>query len=101
MPEGRDGEQAPDAALAAPEAVHSQSGTHTVFISYASSDRAVADSVCAALERAGANCWIAPRDVTPGELYSEAIVHAIDSAKVVVLILSQNAAVSQHVLREV
>ncbi len=101
MPEGRDGEQAPDAALAAPGAVHRQSGTHTVFISYASSDRAVADSVCAALERAGVNCWIAPRDVTPGEFYSEAIVHAIDSAKVVVLILSQNAAVSQHVLREV
>ena len=55
----------------------------------------------AALERAGVRCWIAPRDVTPGELYSEAIVHAIDSAKVVVLVLSQNAAVSQHVLREV
>jgi TolB-like protein/Tfp pilus assembly protein PilF len=101
MPEGRDGEQAPDAALAAPGAVHSQSGAHAVFISYASSDRAVADSVCAALERAGVTCWIAPRDVTPGEFYSEAIVHAIDSATVVVLVLSQNAAVSQHVLREV
>jgi TolB-like protein/Flp pilus assembly protein TadD len=46
-------------------------------------------------------CWIAPRDVTPGELYSEAIVHAIDSATVAVLVLSQNATVSQHVLREV
>ncbi len=72
-----------------------------VFISYASSDRAVADSVCIALERAGVRCWIAPRDVTPGEFYAESIVHAIDSAKVVVLVLSQNAAVSQHVLREV
>ena len=101
MPEGRDGEQAPDAALAAPGAVHRRSGTHQVFISYASSDRAVADSVCTALERAGVMCWIAPRDVTPGELYSEAIVHAIDSATVAVLVLSQNAAVSQHVLREV
>ncbi|MFZ2508935.1 MAG: tetratricopeptide repeat protein [Steroidobacteraceae bacterium] len=101
MPEGRDGEQAPDAALAAPGVVHSRSGTHKVFISYASSDRAVADSVCAALEQVGMMCWIAPRDVTPGELYSEAIVHAIDSTTVVVLVLSQNAAVSQHVLREV
>jgi TolB-like protein/Flp pilus assembly protein TadD len=101
MPEGRDGEQAPEAALAAPGAVRNQSGTHTVFISYASSDRTVADSACAALERAGVTCWIAPRDVTPGEFYSEAIVHAIDSAAVVVLVLSRNAAVSQHVLREV
>jgi TolB-like protein/Tfp pilus assembly protein PilF len=101
MPEGGDGEQAPDATLAAPGAVHSRSGTHRVFISYASSDRAIADSVCSALERAGVLCWIAPRDVTPGELYSEAIVHAIDSAAVVVLVLSQNAAASPHVLREV
>ena len=72
-----------------------------VFISYASQDKAVADAVCAALESAGVACWIAPRDVTPGEFYAESIVHAIDSAKVVVLVLSQNAAVSQHVLREV
>ena len=98
MPEGGDTQQGTDAA---PGAVHGRSGTHKVFISYATSDRAVADSACTALERAGVKCWIAPRDVTPGELYSEEIVHAIDSATVVVLVLSQNAAVSQHVLREV
>jgi hypothetical protein len=61
----------------------------------------VADAVCEALESAEVACWIAPRDVTPGEFYAESIVHAIDSAKVVVLVLSQNAAASQHVLREV
>lgn len=72
-----------------------------VFISYASQDKAVADAVCESLERAGVGCWIAPRDVTPGEFYAESIVHAIDSAKVVVLVLSQNAATSRHVLREV
>jgi TolB-like protein/Tfp pilus assembly protein PilF len=47
------------------------------------------------------NCWVAPRDVMPGELYADAIVHAIDAAKVVVLVLSRNAASSPHVLREV
>jgi TolB-like protein/Flp pilus assembly protein TadD len=72
-----------------------------VFISYASQDKAVAETVCKALESAGVACWIAPRDVTPGEFYAESIVHAIDSAKVVALVLSQNAAESQHVLREV
>ena len=71
MPEGRDGEQAPDAALAAPGAVHSQSGTHKAFISYASAETSVANAVCHAFERAGVKCWIAPRDVTPGELYAE------------------------------
>jgi len=72
-----------------------------VFISHASHDKAVADAVCEALEKAGVTCWIAPRDVTPGEFYAESIVHAIDSTQVIVLVLSQNGAASPHVLREV
>jgi TolB-like protein/Flp pilus assembly protein TadD len=38
--------------------------------------------------------------VTPGAHYASEIVHAIDSANAIVLILSQNAAASPHVLRE-
>jgi TolB-like protein len=72
-----------------------------VFISYASPDSARAESVCEALEQAGVACWIAPRDVTPGTFYADEIVHAIDAAKAIVLILSHNAATSPHVLREV
>jgi TolB-like protein/Flp pilus assembly protein TadD len=72
-----------------------------VFISYASHDRAVADSVCTALESAGIVCWIAPRDVVPGESFAGAIVHAIDATKVTVLVLSEHAVTSQHVLREI
>jgi TolB-like protein len=73
----------------------------TVFISYASQDVAVANAVVDALERDGLKCWIAPRDVVPGEFYAGAIVHAIDATSVIVLILSENAATSQHILREV
>ena len=76
-------------------------GTPDVFLSYASQDSAVAEAVCDALEQAGVTCWIAPRDVTPGTFYADEIVHAIDAAKAIVLILSQNAAASPHVLREV
>ena len=72
-----------------------------VFISYASQDAATADAVVAALEGDGIKCWVAPRDVTPGTFYADEIVHAIDAAKATVLILSQNAAASPHVLREV
>jgi len=72
-----------------------------IFISYASQDAAVATTVVEALERSGIACWIAPRDVTPGAFYADEIVHAIDAAKAIVLVLSQNAADSQHVLREV
>jgi adenylate cyclase len=72
-----------------------------VFISYASQDAPVANSVVEALERQGIRCWIAPRDVTPGEFYAGVIVHAIDAAKATVLILSQYSAASPHVVREV
>ena len=72
-----------------------------VFISYASQDATVADAIVVALERHGLTCWIAPRDVVPGESYAGAIVHAIDATKLIVLVLSENAVTSQHVLREV
>jgi TolB-like protein/tetratricopeptide (TPR) repeat protein len=72
-----------------------------VFVSYASQDAAVANSVVEALESRGIRCWIAPRDVTPGEFYAGVIVHAIDAAKATVLILSQHSAASPHVVREV
>jgi TolB-like protein len=72
-----------------------------VFISHASQDAAVAEAIVAALERQGLKCWIAPRDVTPGASYAGQIIHAIDAAQVSVLILSQYAAASPHVLREV
>lgn len=75
--------------------------TPEVFVSHASPDIALATNVCEALERTGITCWIAPRDVTPGAFYADEIVHAIDATKALVLILSQNAADSQHVLREV
>jgi TolB-like protein len=83
------------------QAMDAHCGTHDVFISYASHDSAVANDVSAALESQGIKCWIAPRDVTPGAFYADAIVHAIDASKAIVLILSNNAATSPHVLREI
>ena len=72
-----------------------------IFISYSSSDAAVALEVCHALEDNGQSCWMAPRDVVPGEFYADALVRAIDAATVVLLVLSQHAAASPHVVREI
>jgi TolB-like protein len=83
------------------QATDAHSGTPDVFISYASQDAAIADATVSVLERRGLKCWIAPRDVTPGEFYAGAIVHAIDASKATVLILSQHSAASPHVIREV
>ena len=75
--------------------------TPTVFISYASQDAAVADSIVENLEHHGLRCWLAPRDVKPGALYADAIVAAINDAKALVLVLSGTAVTSSHVSREV
>jgi TolB-like protein len=72
-----------------------------VFISYASHDAAIAQKVCSALESAGFPCWIAPRNVVPGTMYADGIVHAIDESSILVLILSQHAVASAHVGREI
>jgi adenylate cyclase len=83
------------------QATGARSGAPEVFISYASQDAAVANAVVVALERDGMKCWIAPRDVTPGAFYADAIVHAIDASRAVVLVMSQSAATSPHILREI
>ena len=76
------------------------SGSH-VFVSYASQDGTVTNTVVESLEQRGLKCWMAPRDVKPGAQYADAIVRAINEAKAVVLVLSGSAVGSSHVAREV
>jgi len=84
-----------------PAATHASNASSHVFISYASQDAPVANAVVEALEGQGVRCWIAPRDVVPGALYADEIVHAINEARVVVLILSEQSASSPHVGKEI
>ena len=74
---------------------------HDIFISYAMADKATADAACAALEKEGISCWIAPRDVLPGIDYAEAIIEAIERARGMLLVFSSHANRSNQVKREV
>jgi TolB-like protein/predicted Zn-dependent protease len=74
---------------------------HDVFVSYASQDAAVANSIVESLESQGLKCWIAPRDVKPGAQYADAIVRAINEAKALVLVMSASAVGSSHVGKEI
>ncbi|HEX4485985.1 MAG TPA: toll/interleukin-1 receptor domain-containing protein [Terriglobales bacterium] len=74
---------------------------HDVFISYSSKDKTVADAVCARLEARGIRCWIAPRDVQPGQPYGEEIIDAIHGSKTMVLVFSSNANASPHIPKEI
>jgi formylglycine-generating enzyme required for sulfatase activity len=72
-----------------------------IFLSYSSLDKTIADRVCSALEAAEIPCWIAPRNILPGVDYPRAIMEAITSVQVLVLILTPQAAASPHILSEV
>jgi hypothetical protein len=74
--------------------------THDVFISYSTEDKPTADAMCAKLEAQGFRCWIAPRDILPGQDWGEAIISAIAEARVMVLVFSSHANRSVHVPRE-
>ena len=74
---------------------------HDVFISYSSKDKVVADATCAVLEARGIRCWMAPRDILPGSEWGAAIIGAIGSSKVMVLIYTSSSNASPQVRREV
>ena len=72
-----------------------------VFISFASKDRSFASTICEALENRGLGCWIATRDISPGENFQQAVFQAIRSAKVMVLVFSSNSQNSDEVKKEI
>jgi len=74
---------------------------HKVFICHSSTDKAVADAACAALEAQRIPCWIAPRDILAGEEYGKAIVDALSSCQIVLLVFSALANGSPQVRREI
>jgi hypothetical protein len=72
-----------------------------VFISHSSADKRVADRLCNLLEAAGLECWIAPRDIRPSELWASEIVRGIGTVELFMLIASQRSLASLQVEREV
>lgn len=78
----------------------------SVFISYSTKDKLIggaliADEIRKWLEARGVSCWIAPRDIIPGEKYGNAIVRGIEECEVFLLIFSRNSRESQYTLAEV
>ncbi len=74
---------------------------HEVFISYSLKDKESANKVCDVLEGKGIKCWIAPRDVAPGAKYAQAIISALASSQLVVLVFSSHTNQSVHVESEI
>ena len=74
---------------------------HDVFISHARKDKVIADAICEKLESAQIQCWIAERDISAGEDWTEATRNAIGFSRLIVLVLSENANAAPHIEREI
>lgn len=72
-----------------------------VFISHSSLDFGFASTLCSIFEQSGISCWIAPRDIPYGNMWSGEIADAIDKSKVMVFIFSENSNKSRQVLNEI
>ena len=71
------------------------------FISHAKGDQKRAREIAALLEARGLKCWIAPRDVRPGQSYGDEIIRGIEKSRAFILILSKGSNDSPFVAREV
>jgi formylglycine-generating enzyme required for sulfatase activity len=75
--------------------------TYDLFISHSSADAETALALVTDFENRNITCWMAPRDIPMGSSYHEEIVQAIENSRAVLLLFSNAANKSEHVLREV
>src|SRR5437016_3203139 len=76
------------------------SNTSHIFICFSSKDEAVARDVVQYLETHGVPCWISLRDVPPGQNYQETIVEAVESARGLIFLFSENSSKSGETKKE-
>jgi formylglycine-generating enzyme required for sulfatase activity len=72
-----------------------------VFISFASSDAALAHHAVRSLEQSGLRCWFSDRDIEPANSYPAAITDAVKRSGAVLLLLTDASNQSPHVVREI
>jgi len=71
-----------------------------IFISFASQDLKVANTICSAIEGRGFKCWISSRDILPGENFQSAIVRAIRGSRIMLLVFTGNSNRSEEMTKE-
>lgn len=72
-----------------------------VFISHTTADADIANRLCRVLEGSGTRCWIAPRDIGPGDTWMGAVYDAAERTPNMVVLLSPAALASKNIESEV
>ena len=71
-----------------------------VFICHSSKDFDIAMKLVENLESGGLDCWIAPRNITPGSDWAASISSALTATKVFLVVFSRNSRDSEQCARE-
>src|SRR5215216_2800104 len=71
-----------------------------IFLSYSHSDNAIAKNLASKLERAGADCFMAEKDISAGELWEERIRDEIVAADYVLILVTPRSKNSLWVAAE-
>lgn len=71
------------------------------FLSHSSTDNEFAGQLCTVLEGRGFPCWMAPRDIAPGQSWAAACLEGIAASRSFLLLASESALASVQVLSEV
>lgn len=72
-----------------------------IFISHSSKNAEIATNICNTLEANGSECFIAPRNIRSGYEYAAELINGIDRSDLILLLLSEEANTSPHILREI
>jgi formylglycine-generating enzyme required for sulfatase activity len=74
---------------------------YDLFISHSSADAAAARALVTEFENRGIRCWLAARDIAVGASYQAEIIAALERCRAILLVFSDAANRSEHILREV
>ncbi len=72
-----------------------------IFISHSSKDFEFANQLCTVFEQNDLPCWIAPRDIPYGTMWSEEITRAIEQSRLMIFIFSEHSNKTAQTIREI
>lgn len=72
-----------------------------IFLSHSTIDGELANYICESFERRGLSCWIAPRNIRPGEDWASSITNAIAEADVFFILYSKHSIKSSQCAKEI
>ncbi len=73
---------------------------HDAFISHSNAAKLTAFAICNELEASGIRCWILPRDLAAGAGWDQSIAEAVESSRIVILVLTDYSRRSDRIERQ-